>query len=376
VKKPPVTDIVLNDLELLPGAAAACLIGSSGRNSRFTKVLSALRPDINLIRSFEIADPDWLSSANLLSSREFQDALQVTDFVLTTFCKSRQYLPLLEFLRGWKGSGFFVVNPNFYHPFVHLDEAAEAHAEKLGAARNVLACAEDRAVYDLAISVIRPSSNLKEAHLKLAELYGRMGRQYFDHINPSAIQTIIEGGVADGLVTMQLLGRFSGSTVYGFDPDSQFFQKSYHKQFLLESGRFHFAPMGLWEKSDRLPFAVKKASTSSVVDERSAAANDYIDTISVDEFVTCNNLRRVDFIKLDIEGSELHALRGAKHTIRNHRPQLAVCVYHQLEHYYEIPSMLSDCAPEYIFRIGHYSPFHVFSETVLYAIPKELYNDR
>jgi len=365
--------ILLNDLELLPAGAAVCIVGAGGRSSRFIKVLHQLRPDITITGSFPLADPDWLSTADFV--RKLPQALQVTDLVLTTLCKSRQYLQIDRLLKHWKGIGLFVVNPNFYHPFLQLSEAAEVHLEKLRAVRNALPYVEDRAIYDLAARLIRPKSNLQEECFMLTELYARMGRQYFDHINRSAVERIIiEGGIADGWVTMQLLGSFPKSTVYGFDPDSELFQKSYHRQFLQESGRFHYSPLGLWEKRDRRPFAVGKACSSCIAGEAVAAAQGNIDTISIDEFVTCNNILKVDFIKLDIEGSELSALRGAKHTISKHRPQLAVCLYHRLEHYYEIPSLLFECALDYILRIGHYSPFHVFSETVMYAIPRELYN--
>jgi len=40
------------------------------------------------------------------------------------------------------------------------------------------------------------------------------------------------------------------------------------------------------------------------------------------------NLPIVDFIKMDIEGAELPALRGSVRTIREHQPDLAIAVYH------------------------------------------------
>ena len=42
-------------------------------------------------------------------------------------------------------------------------------------------------------------------------------------------------------------------------------------------------------------------------------------------------------VKLDIEGAELQALRGAIRTIRRCRPVLAVCAYHQQSHLWEVP---------------------------------------
>ena len=49
-----------------------------------------------------------------------------------------------------------------------------------------------------------------------------------------------------------------------------------------------------------------------------------VETISVDEIVKRMNLPRVDFIKLDVEGAELLALRGAINTLRQFRPTLSI----------------------------------------------------
>ena len=48
---------------------------------------------------------------------------------------------------------------------------------------------------------------------------------------------------------------------------------------------------------------------------------------------------RVTFIKMDIEGAELHALRGAAEIIRSQKPRLAVCVYHHISHLWEVPRL-------------------------------------
>jgi FkbM family methyltransferase len=49
-----------------------------------------------------------------------------------------------------------------------------------------------------------------------------------------------------------------------------------------------------------------------------------VETISVDEIVKSMNLPRVDFIKLDVEGAELLALRGGINTLRQFRPTLSI----------------------------------------------------
>lgn len=69
---------------------------------------------------------------------------------------------------------------------------------------------------------------------------------------------------------------------------------------------------------------------------------------------------------MDVEGSELKALQGAKNTIINNRPRLAICIYHKPIDVIEIASYILELVPEYKFYIRHYTS-HMW-ETVLYAV--------
>lgn len=79
--------------------------------------------------------------------------------------------------------------------------------------------------------------------------------------------------------------------------------------------------------------------------------------------------RRVDFIKMDIEGAELAALKGATATLLRDRPQLAICLYHRPDDLCTIPLFLADLLDNYTFHIGQHSGS--IQETVLYGIPGE-----
>jgi len=72
------------------------------------------------------------------------------------------------------------------------------------------------------------------------------------------------------------------------------------------------------------------------------------------------------FIKMDIEGAELNALKGAKQTILKYRPKLAICVYHKPEDVLEIPSYILSLHDDYRLYLRHYSLWH--GETILYAV--------
>jgi hypothetical protein len=59
------------------------------------------------------------------------------------------------------------------------------------------------------------------------------------------------------------------------------------------------------------------------------------------------------FIKMDIEGSEMEALKGAASTIKNRKPCLAISVYHKPEGIVTIPAFLQNLVPEYKFYLRH-----------------------
>ena len=54
-----------------------------------------------------------------------------------------------------------------------------------------------------------------------------------------------------------------------------------------------------------------------------------------------------DLIKLDVEGFEECALRGAKRLMTEFAPSLAVSLYHRTEDVFELPLMIKNFSPEY-----------------------------
>jgi hypothetical protein len=89
-------------------------------------------------------------------------------------------------------------------------------------------------------------------------------------------------------------------------------------------------------------------------------------TISIDDFVSANGITKVDFIKMDIEGAELKALKGAKQTIKKFKPKLAIAIYHSMEDFVTIPNWILNLNLDYNIFIGHYT-IHS-EETICFAI--------
>jgi FkbM family methyltransferase len=89
-------------------------------------------------------------------------------------------------------------------------------------------------------------------------------------------------------------------------------------------------------------------------------------TRTIDSLVRSNEIERIDFIKMDIEGSELGALRGGENSLRRWRPRLAISLYHRPEDFVEIPLWLKSLDCGYRFYLDHYSIHQ--EETVLYGV--------
>lgn len=70
---------------------------------------------------------------------------------------------------------------------------------------------------------------------------------------------------------------------------------------------------------------------------------DTIDAIAAEQ--------RIDFIKMDVEGSELAALYGAAETIKRDLPDLAICLYHSPNDFLSIPRYIRELSSKYIMHL-------------------------
>ncbi len=91
-----------------------------------------------------------------------------------------------------------------------------------------------------------------------------------------------------------------------------------------------------------------------------------VPTTTLDDYMAFTNVIPT-FIKMDIEGAELRALAGAYQTIREHAPFLAICVYHELEHLWQIPLAVKAIREDYQIFLRRHAEGHW--ETVAYAVP-------
>lgn len=110
-----------------------------------------------------------------------------------------------------------------------------------------------------------------------------------------------------------------------------------------------------------------KLSFSSLGNESSKASieenSDWKQCVTLDSVV-----QDATYIKMDIEGSELAALEGAKGLIKSRKPKMAICIYHRPEDLWQIPIYIHSLVPEYKMFIRHHG--NIYYDTVLYVTLK------
>lgn len=148
--------------------------------------------------------------------------------------------------------------------------------------------------------------------------------------------------------------------VYAFEPDPESYAKCLEKKERTGFSEVELLPLGTWSHRTTLHFNAAGIGNSSVQESGETS----ISVAPIDEVV--DPADRVTMIKMDIEGSEMESLRGARETIRRDRPKLAICIYHKPEDMTEIPLYIKELVPEYRLYVRHYS--NGAGETVLYAV--------
>jgi len=187
--------------------------------------------------------------------------------------------------------------------------------------------------------------------------------QYFDlpYFKPQDNEFFVDAGGHNGSSTKDFfkwLGNFCGRSII-FEPDP--ILGSECRKNLENFNNVKIMNKALWNKNETLKFYKMGDGGNHIGTD----GEEIIEAVSLDEELK-DEREPVTFIKMDIEGAELNALKGAERIIKKYKPKLAICIYHKPEDVWEIPNLLLEFVPDYKFYIRHYTS--TCFETVLYAL--------
>lgn len=191
---------------------------------------------------------------------------------------------------------------------------------------------------------------------------------YFpDFIKPLSDEFFIDCGAYDGDTVRSFLKHRhdpQDSFILAVEPDSCNFFKlaDYVRNAKINSG---FRGMGaiVGSSCGTVGFAETATASSHIAHQMPQKRCVTIDSLA-------EQFKRIPtYIKMDIEGAEIGALHGARGTITDHAPVLAVCLYHKRSDLWEIPQLIHSMNPRYNLFMRAYA--EDCWERVLYAVPDD-----
>lgn len=192
--------------------------------------------------------------------------------------------------------------------------------------------------------------------------------QYFPAglIQLSDHECFIDCGAFDGdtLKVFLALTQSRFERYWAFEPDAGNFAKltqAMHQLSPEVQTRVRLVEAAVAAASGWVSFDARGSAASTV-----SAEGDRVRALALDEVLDgeCPT-----YLKFDIEGAELDALRGARETIRRHRPRLAVCAYHEQNHLWQVPLLLQSLAEGHRLYLRPHN--REAFDLVCYAVPPD-----
>lgn len=228
------------------------------------------------------------------------------------------------------------------------------HAKELKAVYDLLEDDESRSVFE---NILKYRVTSDWTYLKRSRGKDNLKNQYFvPELQFSEHEIIVDCGAYDGDTTKRFYKNVPGCRVIALEPDEKNFKTL--QQLKLEGLKPIKA--GAWSEDTTLTFSSGGAGIGKI----DASGNITIEARALDHISECQS---ASYIKMDIEGAEMHALKGAEKLIKERKPKLAICIYHRPEDFFEIPFYIKSLNPDYKLSIHHHGDYRR-NETVLYAV--------
>ncbi len=142
--------------------------------------------------------------------------------------------------------------------------------------------------------------------------------------NSAAIHTCFDIGANDGSYSIMLINVFTGAKVFAFEPVASIYDTAVSKIkdhagiTLINKAVSNYAgTMELYTDSSSNNNQISSSFADGLKDFYQV--NDLqklsVDVVTIDSFCQDNNISRIDFLKVDVEGAELSVLQGCAHLL-------------------------------------------------------------
>ncbi|MDE3271243.1 FkbM family methyltransferase [Pseudoalteromonas sp. G4] len=192
----------------------------------------------------------------------------------------------------------------------------------------------------------------------LSEYDFRPKDQYFEDFMEYSEEVFVDAGGFTGDTTEEFCLRYPDyKKVYLFEPNPNNLKLA--KERLTNFSDIEFIEKGVSDTETVLRF-FEDGSASIVSDNGDIS----IPVVPIDSAIKSE----ISLIKMDLEGWESHALKGAeKHILEDH-PKLAIAVYHHPNDFLDLSKQILNIRDDYDIYLRHYTESWI--ETIMYFKPK------
>ena len=161
---------------------------------------------------------------------------------------------------------------------------------------------------------------------------------------------VLDVGANIGMFTRTALAR-GATLVVAIEPAPRTlnaFRRNLEKE--IREGRVVVYPKGAWDHDGEMELSVNEvnqAENTLVLPRENLMPTIRVPLTTIDKIVAELQLPRVDFIKMDIEGAEKPAIKGAENTIKRFRPRMSLSTEHLADDSAAIPALIHSIEPSY-----------------------------
>lgn len=190
--------------------------------------------------------------------------------------------------------------------------------------------------------------------------------QYFNELTLSTIGgSYVDCGAYDGdsvEAFINFVGDGNYKKIFAIEADPENFAKMENLVREKNYKNVELINCGVWNEKGTITFKSAGRLGSKIVDDGDITVpTDTIDNIVGDE--------NISLIKMDIEGAELNALKGAVKTLERCKPILAICVYHKKEDLITLPQFIKNIYGDCKFYLHKHGNILFTWDLILYVIP-------
>ncbi|MEA5003971.1 MAG: FkbM family methyltransferase [Christensenella sp.] len=171
------------------------------------------------------------------------------------------------------------------------------------------------------------------------------GEVYRDILRLSDQETYVDAGAYTGDTIAEFMQYAGGyRQIVAIEPDEKNFRRLEKSTEGL--GNRMLCNCAAYDEDTYIRFDTRGGRNSAVGAQGKTICAQRIDSILGGQEVT--------YIKLDVEGQEAAALRGAKETIQKYRPKMLVSAYHRNDDMFRLPLLVREMRDDYKVYLRHF----------------------